>query len=938
MMRKVPRSFVPSLAVALALALIAGPSCATPEKAAAFYEDALQRFEKDDLAGAIIQLKNSIKENNKLLAAHMLLGRALFRHGNLTGAEAAFEEALNQGMNRGEAALALGRIHLILGNADKVIDRFTATGLPPALQARVLALRGHAYVEMGNNLLASRSFEEARAADPSAAAPWIEEVPLLLSTGQKDRARSAAAKAIELAPESAAAWNMQASVLQDGQELAGALAAYGKALAIDARHPDARVARAGLLVDLGRDADAAKDLAVADSVAAGDPRAAYLRAVIAARKGDHAAAARELAKVANTIDALPRNLIQRREQLMLLAALAHNGLGRAEKSIRYLDAILSRNANHLPARKLLASVYVRAKDFSRAEPHLTALQSALPNDPQVLYMLGSWELSRRRFARATELLERAAGPLNSADVSRTLASSQFGLGRDELGQATLEKSYAASPGDVQIGTTLAMRHVRGGQHKKALQIAEEMIKRDPANLTVLNFLGAVRSGTGDLAGARKAYAQVLEADPLFRPAILNLVRIDAGQQKFDDARRRLNELLARTPDDADALFELGMVEQRAGRASEAVRHLKKAVTLARRDTRPGLALVDLQLALRQSEDAIETAKGLSSRYPESLQVQAALGRAYLATNNLSHARTVFDGATRMAAFNPVLLVEVGRFQLAAANPDGAYYAVQKALQGEANHLGALALAVDVELNRKDLARAEAAAKTLAANYPNRVEAPLAAAQIAMARAQYPAAAAAFRSALGKHDSTIIALGLVQAHIAAGEAAKAVTFLEGWVKSKPNDRVALKALAESQYRAGQLQPARRTYAKVIEQQPNDAQALNNYANLLHQLDDPGASEMAEKAVKLAPGDASFADSLGWILVRQGKLEAGLRHLREARLRNPGNAEIRYHLAFALAKLGRKAEAKDEMQAALGMRGQLPITGEIKQLTAELGLQT
>ena len=84
----------------------------------------------------------------------------------------------------------------------------------------------------------------------------------------------------------------------------------------------------------------------------------------------------------------------------------------------------------------------------------------------------------------------------------------------------------------------------------------------------------------------------------------------------------------------------------------------------------------------------------------------------------------------------------------------------------------------------------------------------------------------------------------------------------------------------------------------------------------------------------PGDANYADTLGWILVQQGKIEAGLRQLREARLRNPGNAEIRYHLAFALAKIGRKAEAREELQAALGLQAHLAASDEVKRLKQEI----
>jgi Flp pilus assembly protein TadD len=72
-------------------------------------------------------------------------------------------------------------------------------------------------------------------------------------------------------------------------------------------------------------------------------------------------------------------------------------------------------------------------------------------------------------------------------------------------------------------------------------------------------------------------------------------------------------------------------------------------------------------------------------------------------------------------------------------------------------------------------------------------------------------------------------------------------------------------------------------------------------------------VAEHAHRLAPQDASAQDTLGWLLVQQGQLDAGLKHLREARLRAPTNPEIRYHLASALAVAGRTEEARVELAA-------------------------
>jgi Tfp pilus assembly protein PilF len=86
---------------------LASPVYADPQKASRLYEDALRRFDKGDLQGTVIQLKNAIQQDDKMLPAHLLLGKTLFKQGQLKGAEAAFEEALKLGVDRGEVVVQL---------------------------------------------------------------------------------------------------------------------------------------------------------------------------------------------------------------------------------------------------------------------------------------------------------------------------------------------------------------------------------------------------------------------------------------------------------------------------------------------------------------------------------------------------------------------------------------------------------------------------------------------------------------------------------------------------------------------------------------------------------------------------------------------------------------------------------------------------------------
>jgi Flp pilus assembly protein TadD len=148
----------------------------------------------------------------------------------------------------------------------------------------------------------------------------------------------------------------------------------------------------------------------------------------------------------------------------------------------------------------------------------------------------------------------------------------------------------------------------------------------------------------------------------------------------------------------------------------------------------------------------------------------------------------------------------------------------------------------------------------------------------------------------------------------GNAAEA--FADGWLKQRPADTTVRRALGEHLMTRERWAGARVAFEDLVKRNPNDAASLNNLANILLKLNDPiKALGFSERAIKAAPGNPLVVDTHAWVLHRNGRHEQALGLLRDARLRAPDNAEIRYHLAAVLAKLGRNAEARSELRAAL-----------------------
>jgi tetratricopeptide (TPR) repeat protein len=292
-MSLVPRFRHTLLARMCLLALVcssAATGWAADSKASRFYEDALGRYEKKDMPGAIIQLKNALQVDKSMLPVQVLLGKALLSNGETAAAEVALAEALRLGVSRAELVVPLAQAYLAQGKHTLLLEQpmFAVAGLPPAVQVQLLVLRSSASLDLSDPRGALRALDDARAIDHRSADPWLAEVPVRIRGRQLKEAAEAVARAQQLAPDTAEVLYQRGAVAHVQGDAAAALAAYDQVLAKDARHGEARVARAGLYVDQNRIADAARDLVELKNYLPNEPRAAYLRAPGCAAPGHRA--------------------------------------------------------------------------------------------------------------------------------------------------------------------------------------------------------------------------------------------------------------------------------------------------------------------------------------------------------------------------------------------------------------------------------------------------------------------------------------------------------------------------------------------------------------------------------------------------------------------------------------------------------------------------
>lgn len=900
----------------LALTALAFAACAADPQASRYYEDALIRYEKKDLDGAIIQLKNALQIDGGMLPVQMLLGKALLQNGEVAAAEVALLEALRLGVNRAEVVVPLGQAYLAQGKHRLLFEQhyFSLSDLPPAVRLQLLLLRAIASADLGNPRDALQAVQDARAIDAQAPETWLAEVPIRIRSRQFREAMAAADRALALAPQLAEAWYQKASVHHVAGDLDKALVAYGRVIERDATHVEARVARAGIFLDLGRFTDAAADIAALAKASPKEPRAAYLRALLAERDGKTEEVRKALRDVTTLIDPVPIDFIRYRPQLLMLNGLAHFGLNEHEKAKGYLESF-QRVQGNTPAAKLLARIYLGEARNDRAVEVLETYLKAHPSDGQAKILLGTALQAKGQDARAVSLMKQALELRDAPEFRTVLGLSLMRSGQADSAIPELEAALAQDPGQAQAATALVGLYLRTGQTAKAVKLAESMVKRRPASADFHNLLGVAKRQAGNRIAARAAFEQAVKLDAKLVAAQLNLARLDIADGAFDAAAMRLNPLLKANEKNPEVLFELSILAERRGQPADAQRWLEKTVDVGgSRDVRWPLALANFHMRHGRPEQALDAAKVAISRAPEDLSTLLTLARLSLANKDVATVRATLSTATRVAEFNAPVQVQIALLQMEAGNLEGASYSLEKAISGQPDYLPAQALLTGVELQQGAKDKAEKRARTILDKHPGLAIGHSLMGDIALARGQSSAALEAYRRAHQMEPSSDTLLRLFR-NLFAQDGKEALRLAEDWMKTHPKDLVVLRALGDGQASIGNLPAARRSFETLLKLAPEDGWTLNNLAGVLFRLKDPEAIKFAERAVAQAPGNPYFIDTLGWLSFHAGKNHESLQLLRDARLRAPDNARIRYHLAKVLAEAGRGAEAREELEAAL-----------------------
>ena len=221
------------------------------------------------------------------------------------------------------------------------------------------------------------------------------------------------------------------------------------------------------------------------------------------------------------------------------------------------------------------------------------------------------------------------------------------------GHAALQKALQIDPGDLRALAVLTNSYFEQKQGATAVQIVKAYAASQPQSAAAQEFFGTLLMASGDHGQARAVLTAAKALDPQSLSTQLSLVQLDAVQGKWNDARTRLQTILAVQESSLVRLW-LGNVEEITSNHGAAMDHFRKVVA---NDSANVQALNNLAYLLlehaNQADEALKYAEQAAVLAPDDPDVADTLGWVFYRKGLYSMAVKHLEAAARKDSVIPM---------------------------------------------------------------------------------------------------------------------------------------------------------------------------------------------------------------------------------------------------------------------------------------------
>ncbi len=585
----------------------------------------------------------------------------------------------------------------------------------------------------------------------------------------------------------------------------------------------------------------------------------------------------------------------------------------------------------------MAGIQQRAGLLQGAEANLVKAQKLSPNSTIPNLALGNLYASQKRWADAEGEFRTAIAITPKDPAPRAaLANLYVAQGRADLAENVLIEAKAQLANDPAAYPMLGAFYLTRGENPKALTEFASLAKDHPDDLRV-----------------RKSYAQLLIID-----------------RRFDEAAKLTDEILKKSPQDADGLILKGEVLLHNEKLDEALQVLQQAVRGAPSNPvghyqlgMAHLAKANINQAENEWREAVRLSPNLAEAWvalggsatqrhdwtalqaiAEQLKKTTPTIDGYLfhATARINQgdpagAEADLNELIRLRPQSPLGYNKLGQLRASQKRWDEALNFYREALKRSPDFLEATQGIVDVNFRRgKPTEGLQFLASQIDA-HPNNAPLYLLQGESYLGNKQLPEAEHSLSLCLQidqQNAAGFALLGRVQQ--AMGKQSEAIANYQRAIAIAPKNAGLYTSLGASFEAQGNWKGAQSAYEQALAIQPGEPLTANNLAYLMleHDGNVNVALTLAQAARRELPNVPNSADTLGWAYFHNGAYSMAAQQFEDAVKAAPSNATYHYHLGITYQKLNDPKRARKELEKSINLDPKAPSAEKASRVLGEL----
>ncbi len=504
--------------------------------------------------------------------------------------------------------------------------------------------------------------------------------------------------------------------------------------------------------------------------------------------------------------------------------------------------------------------------------------------------------------------------------------------------------------DVSVGLYLRLAHYTqdyrlaeratwianyANMQSEALDAANLWVKLDPENASARQLLTAILVKGGESEAAIEHLERIIDTEAESEEGFTVVADLLSRERDKQVALGLMKQLVAKHSDNPNAFLALSRLALRLGEYDEALLALERTLELKPDWQAATMQRARVLVAQGDLAQALEYLGRLTKKYPDTAAYRIFYARLLMEQERLPEAYEQFKAVSELQPENEDALFALGFIGLQLNKLD----------EAEANLLklkkvGGRGYEVNYYLGRLEEMRGDQQAArrwySSIAQGEHYMNAQIRIVVLMAQEGDLAGARALIQDLKRQRPAQKLRLALVEGEILIeqGDYHEALAIYNEALKDVPENTDLLYARSMVADKLGDLAMLERDLRRILERDPNNAEALNalgySLADKTTRYDE--ALVLISRALELRPNDHYILDSMGWVKFKLGEYDEAIKYLRRA-LDVKMDAEIAAHLGEVLWVTGDREGAKAVWRQALEM-GALKKTEIITEVMRRL----